>query len=422
MYRFKEYTVIAEGKTAGAEMEKVIAVCSELYPKGKKTFDKEILTRPEIKLFLSLAKKPFSVAGLKINNKADAEKLKKIFFDFGKVINQKTTGNIDAGAGQSKPEVSKFWTEITEKKKDTSKADIMIGRNKVSVKAPVAQIMSGKKKETKATVLAAAEASGLQKSIQKALFAEVDKFVESSETNSKKINVGALKKMTAKQAKESGNAHVKELVDNQDASKQQIINVFKDAFKDEKFAYAFAREAMTGSEKFGGEGGNDIGEATHYLIWDYSLRKLRYTPIDKKLIGETAKKMKPEPSMKSASFVRKTKGEEGYRFFQAFRAEVKTVLGKMDEVEEEANEQVELHRRMLTEGYINENRFMDTVKKIYTAAKNKIVGLAKKLMEKIVAIAKKAKEVIQKGIKETLEMFEIDISSVRVNTEVRFKV
>ena len=65
---------------------------------------------------------------------------------------------------------------------------------------------------------------------------------------------------------------------------------------------------------------------------------------------------------------------------------------------------------------------MDTVKKIYTTAKNKIVGLAKKLMEKIVAIAKKTKQIIQKGIKETLEMFEIDISSVRVNTEVRFKV
>ena len=101
----------------------------------------------------------------------------------------------------------------------------------------------------------------------------------------------------------------------------------------------------------------------------------------------------------------------------------------MDEIEEEANEQVELHRRMLTEGYINEKRFLDTVKKIYTTAKNKIVGLAKKLMEKnmemvsfIIAIAKKAKQVIQKGIKESLEMFEINISRVRVNTEVDFKV
>ena len=93
----------------------------------------------------------------------------------------------------------------------------------------------------------------------------------------------------------------------------------------------------------------------------------------------------------------------------------------MDEIEEEANEQVELHRRMLTEGYINEKRFLDTVKKIYTTAKNKIVGLAKKLMEKIVAMVK-LEQIIQRGIKESLEMFEINISRVRVNTEVDFKV
>ena len=77
---------------------------------------------------------------------------------------------------------------------------------------------------------------------------------------------------------------------------------------------------------------------------------------------------------------------------------------------------------VLTEGYINEKRFLDTVKKIYTTAKNKIVGLAKKLMEKIVAIVKKAKQIIQRGIKESLEMFEINISRVKVNTEVDFKV
>ena len=43
-------------------------------------------------------------------------------------------------------------------------------------------------------------------------------------------------------------------------------------------------------------------------------------------------------------------------------------------------------------------------------------------MEKIVAIVKKAKQIIQRGIKESLEMFEINISRVRVNTEVDFKV
>ena len=426
MYRFKEYTYITEAKSAGAEMEKVIAVCSELSKKSRKNFNKEILENENIKTFIKLADKSsgatkYATAGLDIEK--DAKKLQQIFFDFGKVINQKVKNlKIDAGAGQSKPNVSSFWTEVTEKNKDTSKADIMIGSNPTSVKAPKAQVMSGKRRETTAVVLAAAETSGLKKQIQDNLIAELDKFVENSETNSRKINVTALKGMSIADAKKSGNLEVKKIVDNQDAGKKAIVDVFKDAFEDEKFAYAFAEEGMKGAEKFGGKGGDKQGLATHYFIWDYGMKRVRYTPINKNLIQDTAKKMKPNPDLKSGSFTRKKKGEEGYRFFQVMRAETETKLGEMDEIEEEANEQVELHRRMLTEGYINEKRFLDTVKKIYATAKNKIVGLAKKLMEKIVAIVKKAKQIIQRGIKESLEMFEINISRVRVNTEVDFKV
>jgi len=426
MYRFKEYTYITEGKSAGAEMEKVIAVCSDLYKKGEKIFNQNILKNNDIKTFLKLADKTsgqtkYATAGLDI--KEDAKKLKKIFYDFGKVINQKTkNAKIDAGAGQSKPNVSTFWTDTTEKKKDTSKADIRIGSNPTSVKAPKAQVMSGKRRETTAVVLAAAETSGLKQEIQDALIAELDKFVENSETNSRKINVTALKGMSIKDAKKSGNLEVKKIVDNQDAGKKAIADVFNNAFKQKKFAYAFAEEGMKGAEKFGGEGGDKQGLATHYFIWDYGMKRVRYVPIDEKLIQYTANKMQPKPDLKSGGFTRKKKGEEGYRFFQVMRTETETTLGEMDGVEEEANEQVELHRRMLTEGYINEKRFLDTVKKIFTAAKNKIVGLAKKLMEKIVAIVKKAKQIIQRGIKESLEMFEINISRVKVNTEVDFKV
>ena len=92
MYRFKEYTYITEAKSAGAEMEKVIAVCSELSKKPRKTFDKEILENEDIKSFIKLAKNSkgataYATAGLDI--KKDAKKLQQIFFDFGKVINQK---------------------------------------------------------------------------------------------------------------------------------------------------------------------------------------------------------------------------------------------------------------------------------------------------------------------------------------------
>ena len=151
MYRFKEYTYITEAKSAGVEMEKVIAVCSELSKKSRKDFNKEILENENIKTFIKLADKSsgatkYATAGLDIEK--DAKKLQQIFFDFGKVINQKVKNlKIDAGFGQSKPNVSSFWTEVTEKNKDTSKADIMIGSNPTSVKAPKAQVMSGKKEK-----------------------------------------------------------------------------------------------------------------------------------------------------------------------------------------------------------------------------------------------------------------------------------
>ena len=64
---------------------------------------------------------------------------------------------------------------------------------------------------------------------------------------------------------------------------------------------------------------------------------------------------------------------------------------------------------------------MDTVKKIFTTAKNKIVGFVKKLIEKIVELGKKAKEIIKRGIVEALEYFELDVRA-QVNTTIRFKV
>ena len=67
----------------------------------------------------------------------------------------------------------------------------------------------------------------MKKQIQDDLIAELDKFVENSETNSKKINVTVLKGMSMKDAKKTGNAHVKEIVDNQDAGKKAIVDVFK---------------------------------------------------------------------------------------------------------------------------------------------------------------------------------------------------
>ena len=47
---------------------------------------------------------------------------------------------------------------------------------------------------------------------------------------------------------------------------------------------------MKGAEKFGGKGGDKQGLATHYFIWDYGMKRVRYTPINKNLFKILLKK------------------------------------------------------------------------------------------------------------------------------------
>ena len=98
--------------------------------------------------------------------------------------------------------------------------------------------------------------------------------------------------MTAQQAKETGNEEAKAIVDAQEEGKAKINQVFINAFKNKSVGDAFCREAMTGYEKFGGkafpdeESGNPKAEATHMLIWDYGMDKMRFEKIGDKLISE----------------------------------------------------------------------------------------------------------------------------------------
>ena len=88
---------------------------------------------------------------------------------------------------------------------------------------------------------------------------------------------------------------------------------------------------------------------------------------------------------------------------------------------EKATEEIEHNRQMLSEGVINEFKFKDTLKKIYTKAKEKLVGLFKLLVEKIKQVVDMAKQILKEGIDKVLNFFELDVD-VRVNPRVDFKV
>ena len=119
--------------------------------------------------------------------------------------------------------------------------------------------------------------------------------------------------MTPKEAKATGNAAAKKIVDEQEKMKADITKLFESAFQNSKVGDAFAKEAMTGWEKFGGKAfsnktaGDSNGEATHMLIWDYRMDRMNFLKIDDSFISTTAKKMRIRPDIKSGSY--KIKGE-----------------------------------------------------------------------------------------------------------------
>ena len=97
--------------------------------------------------------------------------------------------------------MSPFWKEETGKGKDTSKADIVIGKDQVSVKGPKALLMSGEQKESRATVLSALKQSGGQSKLKKELIGYVDSFVTSTRTVGAQYTSDALRKADPKELK-----------------------------------------------------------------------------------------------------------------------------------------------------------------------------------------------------------------------------
>ena len=75
---------------------------------------------------------------------------------------------------------------------DTSKADIMVGSFQTSVKGPAALLMSGEKKEAKATVLSALETTNASDEVRKLLTEQVDKFASSTRTIGAGLNTTVL--------------------------------------------------------------------------------------------------------------------------------------------------------------------------------------------------------------------------------------
>ena len=415
---------------ASTDFEGVIVKCHNYSTYSEKKFKDTIMKEPIIKSFLKSAGKPWATAG------KTPEEQSQILYNFSQIC-KKTfgSGKSDAGAGQSNKTTSSFWNRETAKSSDVSKTDVMIAGKQASVKGPVAQLMSGKKPEVRATILAAAEASGSGDQLRQSLLAATDKFVETSSVGAE-MTTANLRKLSPEKAIETGNAEAQKVVQQQKQLQDEVNKAFTDAFKHPKVAYEFAREAMTGTEKFSAKTvkqnnspGDTTGEATHMLVWDYKMDRLMFKKIDGSVVSHSAKSMRVSAGFKSnskkavgAKTPTNPKGKVGYSIFQTLRISTNQLLNDQGEFVQKAQEEITQVGNQLNEGLITEFDFKGMVSKVWNRLKEKLNSLWDSFKKMIQSLFDKVKDLIKNySLGDILQDFDGDVS-VKFNNVVKFKI
>ena len=416
---------------ASTYFEAVVVKCHNFSSLPEKKFKDKIMKDPDIKKFLKAASdKKWATSG------KTPEEQSQILFNLAKICKKKFGGGkSDAGAGQSNKTVSTFWNNETGKGNDVSKTDVIIAGQRASVKGPSAQLMSGKKPEVRATILAAAEAAGAGDTLRKSLLAATDKFVETTSQGAE-MTTRELRKLSPEKAIETGNLQAQKVVQQQKQLQDEVNKAFHDAFKNPKIAYEFAREAMTGTEKFSAKTvkqnnspGDSTGEATHMLVWDYRMDRLMFKKIDKDIVSHSSKAMKVNAGFKSTSkkaVGAKTptnpKGKVGYNIFQTLRISTDQLLDKQGEFVQKAQEEINKAGDQLNEGVISEFDFKGMISKVWNWLKEKLSSLWESFKKMIQSLFDKIKDLINNySIGDILQDFDGDVQ-VKFNNVVRFKV
>ena len=448
MESLKEYYLLAEDTTASTYFEGVIIDCWNLHKLSEAQFKKKILLQTNVKKFIEVADKQWTAVFpyKRANNQRDkkaTDALKQSFWHFAQLCKDKIKSSGKAGpAGQSYPGVSAFWKEETGKGKDTSKADIVIGKDQVSVKGPKALLMSGEQKESRATVLSALKQSGVQGKLKKELLGYVDQFVTSTRTVGAQYTSDALRKADPKElasgdksllkqkkiaTMKEGNAAARKILDDQEKLKGTIEAGFQRAFNNKAVGLGFAWESMTGWEKFGGktfdDPGDDVGRANVMLAWDYSMTALQYHKIKPTgpYTSKIAKEMKMSANMKSGSYSKVVDGKKqklGYSFYQTVRLTVSTAFKKTDELKEAYFDAIEKQQNLLMEGEISEAKMKAVLQKMWDWFTTKVKKIWNWVMVEISKLKTAIVELFDDGVQFVMNAFETDVY-VRVNTTVR---
>lgn len=287
-----------------------------------------------------------------------------------------------------------FWKKETGKEADEPKTDIISVDEKklrLSAKKGAAQLMSAKKDEGKATVIAAAKLSDLEKSSLNKVLKMVDQLADNTRTE--KLNTSELKKMDVKSIKSKININAKKIIEEATKTQTKLQEELRELFNsDPKFKQAFAYEAMTGRVKFG-QGSK--AEANFVIAFnnDFTDAKLEdISNMSSSMVKKIADKCRVDVNFKSTSY--KIKGKKaGYSFYSAIRVGLEDLVKKEKAITEAINSQE------LNEGLLD--RIQDYFTYIYNKF-NSIVDFISKGIQKI-------KELIKEGIDIVLDFLGIEM-------------
>ena len=206
-----------------------------------------------------------------------------------------TKGKSAYSAGKLTAPLTPFWSSYGATNK-TSKADVILGDARVSVKAGPSQLMSGVKEETKATFYAALKKCPelLETKEVKQILKAIEKFAKAGRTKGK---IAAALKTGKDEALLAANAANKKAM-------ALLQNLFS---TNEKFATEFAKEAMSGAMKFGKD---SLAFAEYVLAVDSSYENaVLHETTNNSYAKKIAKQMKVEVRFKTGS-VKSAEGQK----------------------------------------------------------------------------------------------------------------
>ena len=376
----------------------------------------------------------------KLRLPADQTEVSDRFYDLGMELLKQGKGwgssPNAAPAGKSSPKVSKFWNRMTGKAKDTSKADIIINGQGVSVKnGGGARLMSGVESEAKATIMTAAKLSNADKKVEEELNNLLEGFTEPLIVQQAGIpgledtapTLGAFKKIIAdpklrKQLNDKNKRAMPEY-NRGDQLRTGAQEILKKHFNSDssEFARAWAWEAASGPEKFSGKvmdegAGDSSGEALWMFAFAPDLTKILIESIDSPSspsVAKIARQTKIRFDFKS----NRRKGGRGA--YQTMQAGIETDFKKLERINESAFDELDKWDNMLTEEIITEVQFLRKVADIAKKAFKKLSSAWNSIKSKLLALYKAAAEAIKKGAQAIMDFFGIEMTNIQVNTEFK---